>query len=736
MPVISKTRIDQVIYRLSQDQVAVHTRLKSIHPQVGAFLLKPREEGGFMYWDLDSNQIQVNKITVYSHLNENEKSKVHDELNIIKGLIANSGDDRKILDIPSLDSIKLLETNVGQRVVVDSWGHLPFDSSKGVNIITFTPKPGIKSVNVELFFHYFDKSLASGYDVIVYNNGFPTPHKTNTNGIVSLGSQLVGKDFQIEVKDMLQETIVVKNDNNVFEFQIPYLTEVNVKVVDQETNESIADYWVSLSNNGNRADGKTDKSGLVAFKNIEAGNNIEVTDNKIFLTHYVTKGQNFIELKVKNIKPEPQQPSVSIKAATSQQAPIVEHPNDVFFTVYGLDGKEISDYYLEIQQDTSLIPTVTDIENTNRKKVSTDNLNMNSKSIGIIKIDNDGKNIIHRCKFKTDPDRFEYFFQIKKAKNWWWLLWLIPLFLSLLITFGKDIKILIKDNQNLGIPNAGVNMRYQYMSLFNFGTLKFMTIDSIEVDGVTDSLGLVTFENNPTTVFDFVFKLRRDAKINIMVDTTCYNPTAALIKFYKVFTTHEIIVQNKTTNLEVYVLETNSGSPIADAKVDLTIEGEIIQYTTDQEGKIVVPNVNTCSYIKNAYAFKDYPDIGVLYSDTLKNMSVKKGNLITLYINEPQPCRDTLREGGVEGDRILLATPNLENEYYLIYDFMNIPDQLLIYSYPDGKLIHNTGFRSSIGEFRFKPKDVCNGCKIIYMEVQTNDNNTSWRYYFKCHNNK
>ena len=616
-------------------------------------------------------------------------------------------------------------------MVVVPGAPLPFYIKKVLNFIPFPQNPAIKSVNVELFFHYFDKSPASGYDVSVYNNGFPTPHKTNNNGIVSLGSQLVGKDFQIEVKDKLQETMVVNSDINVYEFKIPYLTEVTVKVVDQETNESIADYWVFLSNNGNRADGKTDKSGLVVFKNIEAGNNIEVKDNKISLTHYVTKGENIIELKVQNIKLEPPPPS-----PLPEPPPHLATPNDIFFTVYGLDGKEISDYDLKIQQDTSIIPTDIDVENTNRKKVSSNNLNINSKSIGIIKIDYDEKNIIHRCKFKTEPDQFEYFFQIKKAKNWWWLLWLIPLFLSLLITFGKDIKFLVKDNQDLGIPNAKVNMRYQYMSLFNFGTLKFMTTDSIEVDGVTDSLGLVTFENNPTTVFDFVFKLRRDAKINIAVDTTCYNPTAALIKFYKVFTTHEIIVQNKTTNLEVYVLETDSESPISDAKVDLTIADKKIQYSTDQEGKILISNEIICSIINSGYAYKEYKEYGKLYSDTLKNSSIKEGNKITFYINEPEPCRDTLRKGGVEGDRILLATPNADNEYYLLYDFMKIADQLLIYSYPDGKLIHSTGFRSNVGEYRFKPNDVCNGCKIIYMEVQTNDNNTSWQYYFKCDNNK
>lgn len=729
MPVISKTRIDQVIYRLTQDQIAVHTRLKNINPLIGSFLLKPREEGQFIIWELENSQIDIDKITEYTNLNELEKSKVHEQLEIIKALIKGSGDDPKILDIPSFDSIKLLETNLGQKVVVDSWGHLPFDSSKGVSIINFTPKPSQKLVQVDLSFHYYDKSPASGYDITVYNNGFGTSHTTDNKGMITLGNQMVGKDFQIEVKNKL-ETIIVNKDNNVFEFELPYYTDVTVKVLDQATNTPSSNYTVFLSSNSNRLNGYSDSNGLIVFKNILAGEKIEISDSLKTLIHNVTKDNNYIELRVEKEKtgePVSDQP-LSPEEGKKQ----IFH--EVFFTVYDLDGKKMLDYDLNIQQGNNIIPTNKDLDNTYRKKINSDELNMDCKSIGIVKVKESGKELTYKCKFQTQPDVTEYSFQIKKVRNWWWLLWLIPLILSLLIVLGKDIHIKVSDEKGIAISNAGVNMQYHYKSLFNFNSFQFLTTDSMKVDVVTDSLGLVNFENNPTTVFDFIFKLRRNAKINIMVDTSCYIPTAALIKFYKVFTTHELIVQNKKSEVEIYVKESNSEAPILDANVDLTIGGMKTQYSTDQNGKVLVSDVDACAKINALYAFKNYPDFGKLYSDTLKNSPIQKGNLITLYINEPEPCRDTLRRGGVEGDRIFLATPNANNEYYLWYNFVGIPDRLLIYSYPDRKLIRDTRFQRGIGEYRFKPNDVCDGCKMIYLEIQTNDKDTGWEYNFKCDN--
>jgi hypothetical protein len=445
----------------------------------------------------------------------------------------------------------LLETNLGQKVVVDSWGHLPFDSSKGVNIINFTPKPSIKSVNVELLFHYFDKSPAHDQDVEIYNNGFVTTHKTDQNGIVSLGSQMIGKDFQIEIKNKLKETIITNIDNNTFEFQLPYYTDVTVKVLDQKSSDPITDYKVSLLNHVPSIDGYSDTNGILVFKNVLAGERIHVSDNKTTIYHNVAKENNFIEFRV--IREASREPETVPQIPDSVVAqPIVEN---VFFTVYDLAGVEIQDYNLAIQQGGNLIPTIKDLENPHKKKLGSDELNMNLRSVGVIKLKENGREVTHKCKFKTKPNVYEYSFKLEKAKNWWWLLWLILLLLFLLISFGKDVNIQVKDNENKPIESATVNMRYQYKSLFNFRTFKFMSTDSISVDGETDSLGLVSFENNPTTVFDFIFKLRRNAKINILVDSICYEPTGALIKLYKVYSTHLIIVQNKTMDFEINVRE-------------------------------------------------------------------------------------------------------------------------------------------------------------------------------------
>ena len=48
MPDIAKTRRDELIYRLQQDQLAVHTRLRNINPELGSLFLKPRQEGDFL----------------------------------------------------------------------------------------------------------------------------------------------------------------------------------------------------------------------------------------------------------------------------------------------------------------------------------------------------------------------------------------------------------------------------------------------------------------------------------------------------------------------------------------------------------------------------------------------------------------------------------------------------------------------------------------------------------------
>lgn len=731
MPVISKSRRDQVIYRLNQDQVAVHTRLKNINPQIGVFLLKPREEGDYLIWELENSQIHVDKITEYSNLDGIGKSKVHEQLDIIKELLAKSGDDPKILDIPSLDSIKLLETNFGQKVVVDSWGHLPFDSSKGVNIINFTPKPSIKSVNVELLFHYFDKSPAHNQDVAIYNNGFVTAHKTDLYGIVSLGSQMIGKDFQIEIKNKLKETIITNIDNNKFEFQLPYYTDVTVKVIDQNSNDPITDYKVSLLNHVPSMDGYSNTNGILVFKNVIAGERIHVSDNKTTIYHYVAKENNFIEFRV--IREANQEPETvhQIPDSIAVQT-IVEN---VFFTVYDLAGVEIQDYNLAIQQGGNLIPTIKDLEYPYKKKLGSDELNMNLRSVGVIKLKENGKEVIYRCKFKTQPNIYEYSFQIKKVKNWWWLLWLIPLILSLLFNFGKDIHIKVKENEGKAIPKAGVNMKYEYNSLFNFSTFKFFTTDSIEVNGITDSLGLVTFDNNPTTIFDFIFKLRRDAKVNILVDTTCYAPTAALIKFYKIFTTHELTVQNKMVPLTIYVKETNNNSSIAEALVNIIHNNQELELKSDQDGKVVLPYINACSIVQKAYAFKDYAEYGRLYSDTLNEVSASTSDKLFLYINEPEPCRNEEQTGDERGVAIFLSTPKGDHEYSLEYDFFHQPDRLLIYSYPDRNLIHDTGLKSYRGSYVFRPNEVCNDCKIVYMVIQTFEQGTRWTYKFRCNNN-
>jgi len=731
MPLVSKTNRAKLVYRLRQDQVAVYTRLKNINPKLGGMLLKPREDVEFIYWELDSKNLNIEKVTPYSQLGDADKVFVHQELDALKLFLQESGDDLKILDIPTLDSIKLLDTNLGPKVVIDSWGYLPFDASKGVSIFTFTPKPINKSGTLNIDFSFYDGSPYSGQPIVVNNNGFPTQHITDADGVLSLGQQVIGSIFQIQIDKRLNETVKVVDANNDYNFTVPHYTEVSVIVKRSESQEAVQNHKVNIKDRNGIYSDFTDEQGLAVFSNVLAGDIIEVFDDNVKVDYAVNKNNNRVELWLEN--------EISSTPPIIEDEPSVDHEkkeNNVFFNVLGLDGQKLQDYQLNIQQNNTDTRTDVDTTNTFRRVCKESALNMDMKSTGIVSLMENGEEKIYKCNFKTKSGVHEYTFKIENKKSWLWLLWIIPLLLCLLINFGKDVTLQIQDNQNNAIKNAQVNMSYQYKSLFNFKTFGFLTTESIHVDGNTDSIGLVTFNNNPTTVFDFVFKLRRDAKINIVADDSCYEPTGALIKFYKVFTTHQIKVENKTNDLEINVKEKDSNEPIANANIYLANSGIENKYTTNEGGVLIVSDVIVCSMIDKVYAWKEYTDYGLLTSDTLQNVLVKeKNNQITIYIDEPEPCRDALRKGGVEGDRVLLATPKQDNLYYLIYDFMTIADQMKIYSYPDGKLIHDTGYRSGVGEYRFKPEEVCNGCKAIYMEVQTRDNNTSWRYYFKCENN-
>lgn len=733
MPEVSKTRRDQLVYRLSQDQKAIHSRLKNLNPDLGLFFLKPREDDNFLIWEIENREVMIHSRTDYKSLNNQQLEFVHSKLEKIKELVQSLGEDIRIMDFPSKDCIKLLHTNKGDLVVLDSWGFLPFDMSKGVNIIDILSKPKLKTIEADMQCLYYDESPASGEEVVITNNGFQTIHQLGHDGKLFLGKHIGEKRLTIKIKDKLDETILLNSSSHFFKYTIPYYTDVNVNIIDDNTGERKSNYSIKIKGKNIDTIISSDNAGNVLLSCIEAGNHINISDAKSNITYHIQKTGNNVDFRVKNeIIHSPVEPEV-IPEVTPDVPPTPEPElKDVFFTVYGLKGEVLSDFELGIKQNDKLITTNVFANDSSKRYVSSALLNMKMRSRGIVRLDEVGKINSYSCKFTTKPNIYEYSFQIKKTRHWLWLLWLIPFVLALLITFDKDVDIKLEDEKGSSVSGASVNMKYTYASLFSFDTHQFFTMDSVEVNCFSDSLGMVSFKNNPTTVFDLVFHLRRAAKVNVMSNSDCYEPTGALIKFYKIWQIHEIEVQTKKTDFKLNVKELNEDTPIEGADVSIIIDGKAIVLTTDKNGSVLFPNLEVCNSIQLAYAAKTYPDFGTLQSDTLTNKTVNGANNLTLYIDEPEPCVDIKRQGGMEGEKILLATPIENNNYRLIYDFFAIQDRLLIYSYPDGSLIHDTGYRSGVGVFSFKPNELCNGCKAIFIQIETYDNGTSWIYNFKC----
>ena len=728
---IAKTRRDELVYRLSQDQIAVHTRLKNIDPELGYIFLRPRLEGDYIYWEFEDRNIFFEHITPYTKLSIEDLSLVQQKLNEIKQTIQQNGDSKSILDIPSLDCIQLANTNVGKKLMIHAWGYLPWDNSRGTSIIDIKV-PLVEYVEIKVKLDYWDNRPAINKPISVIDNAYETSHITDGNGEINLGKHLVGKELTLQWVPGNKIMIQANRENSFFTYTIPFYTDATIRVLDSTSRSRISNYKLSMYLDGNKSLFVSDEDGFVFLKNIEAGKVIEVSDGKINNKYFIENDDNNFEFIIESERDKLEVPG---------DEPLIKPPlNDserkVSFTVLGLNGEALIDYKLDIRQSKKIINTDVDDKDPTLRYLSEKAIDFNAASEGLVSITEDGRISDYICKFRTKPDVYHYSFQIQKKRSWMWLLWLLAALLMLLIPFNKDIQIKVVDENKIGISKVQAKINYQYHSLFHFKKLKFFTTDSIERSGITDHKGEAKFSNNPTTLFDFIFKLKRNAKITIFPDSTCFKNTTALIKFYKIMRQHEILVNRKLRDYEILVLEKRTMRPIENASVVFKNSTEnAIQLETNEKGKVLFKTLDVCSIAQEIYAYKFYNDYDTLYSNILEDVNFVNNFTDTLYIYEPEPCTDVLKNGRSEGEKILLSTPNPNKYYSIEYNFSVIPDRLTIRAFPSNDLIYDTGLKSGIGYYRFKPSEVCNGCKIVYLQIETIDPNTQWTYFFKCINN-
>lgn len=220
------------------------------------------------------------------------------------------------------------------------------------------------------------------------------------------------------------------------------------------------------------------------------------------------------------------------------------------------------------------------------------------------------KDIQFKKKFKFSKEQDEYTFQLRKKRNYWWLLlFLLPLLLF--IRCDHDITVhTIDEATETPITDVPVTMSYRPHLLFENG--HFLPRKDVIMMQSTDSSGMTTFKGIKCDVFSYIFYCL--SKANLSIYNECYeidpDPDTELYHFTR---NVKLNMKAKREDVKLIVKDKETEYPLADAKIEYRyIEGGSQRTDTiksNANGEAVIKNFMSCgsfSLIKvSCYGYVD-----------------------------------------------------------------------------------------------------------------------------------
>ncbi len=411
--------------------------------------------------------------------------------------------------------------------------------------------------------------------------------------------------------------ITTNDDQIVFQIHTQILSDVKITIIDQDNN-SVPNYPIKLSQNAKDYDYISDQNGTVSVSQIEVESNIVVTDgnNPYNNAEYIVKkDENDFEFRIKNEAKIP----VTIRILDKKNGPI---------TNLGLDINSQSGLLQKQTNNAGEVDVPFGIFKQGEKvRVSFDLEDKSGKS----------KKISKSFKYFSTQNLY-----IIKLVNYWKYLWLLLLVFPflLLIECNKNIVIkTIETDSDTTLSGVGVNFQYTRYSLYESG--QFFNKEKIDLSGISDTTGLVRFEDIKYTLYSLVFKTFKKAIID--GENICYG-IDTLLKTFHYLRNEKVVdfyLKPKLFPLDFKVINSDDSLAIAGAKVYLIYKGMganmIDSLTTDASGYVYFENTAKCRNIIKiiAKAYGYYPDSipGNLPVELLKG-GEKRRTLILTPIKE------------------------------------------------------------------------------------------------------
>lgn len=732
MQVIIFTKNDNLRYTLSptRQELVYQKLVKVLHQDFASVFLKPRIKSNGIEWGIADDSIDIYETHTYSQLGEDEQNLISEKLSSLSSYIKQNLEAipelknkiERIIDIPGLDSAKLLKTNRGDIVVLSDWAHVRFDKKRGYSPFEKIVNKPRKVYPVKLKFIYTDGSLFKNQPVQIIYKGFPKKHNSGEYAQVDLGKVPVSSNLGVSYLDQNKVSkstnITTLGHQEDYEITIPLYTSLRVNVKDQNGN-LLDNYPIAISSDGIRKEIESDH-GVVFVEDLIAGKSVEIIDRKNNSqsdTHTLSREPNELDFIINFLVTPP---------------PVLEY---LSFYVYDYNNELIKDAEVAVLQKNNTIKL--DSEAEGEYKALKRKFILDQKSKVKIDIDQNGKKKNIKHKFKIVKSQDEYHLRLKR-NYWWFLLLLIPLLLILLLSFQKSIVVQLVDEDGNRIQSSNVEMSYDYNALFDFNSATFFSKTNYSDSKVTDEKGNALFEALDYTVLDRVFYPNRKTQFVVTSNDTCYIDTVFPHGFYSYRDTFTFKLANQTNNLDIRVLSNRTSKPISGAQVEFVLrqkgkEYQILRGTTNDNGVVIFSDVPVCGEVEKVIAKK--PDY---FPDSILNKVVYEisGDINdrTLYLIDPVPCDNKTKSGDVRGGEVLLSVPYEEKTYIIDYNFIAIKDRLVLYSgnSKKGKMLYDSGWTSGRGSVEINPKSFCGGCDYITAVILTNDSSTSWNLSFEC----
>ncbi len=718
---VTETKRTDYKYLLGNyNHVAIAEKLSQIFNGEYAYLantfLKPGYYQDRITWSFTANNVRIISQSNYNQLAVGQQEEIHQFFNRISRSFSELSSRYPIIEqlgnqictIPSLSDVFLLSTNLGDVIAISNWGLIPFDRDERYTTFAKVIPPGSQYVDVKLRIIYPGGQPVFGEKFKIEKGNHLIPFITDEAGYIVYGKASQGEKINVYYGDDHDiETIGgVQVDAKISEYEIELnvLSDLNISVLDH-ANYPVAGHRVLINNEQYYSD----EYGKINLVDLPVGADIHLeADSVPALKVGINKSNDDVIINLPKPKVSLPREMVKFYLYDRRRNPLV--------------GEILS---LTIGSDKILTEHVA----KNCFKVEASSLPVDEKINARIIFSNSKFGKVKKCSFIHRKEDKEHHLYLKR--NWWlWLLWFLPLFLLLLLTFDQDLSIIVENENEERLSGISLALDYNQKYLYNFTNNSFLSVSNDQRDALTDSNGEAIIEGIRTTLFDHIFYYRRDARIEAAGDANCFSEADTIFRIHRL--AKEMHITVPSTIQGIIVLDEKKKSPIANADVEIDNSGII--YKTDESGIIALDSINRCDII-DAIAVRHMDYMGKRYNNLEVIDHLNEQLYLELTLESPKSCDDTIGSGEDKDGLFVFYLPDVRAVYKIKYDFNNVSDRLITYKGKDvsGELIRDYGSQSGRNEISFRPMDYCGGCNYITVFIDSNkQTHTVWKVSLEC----